>query len=102
LSLFAAVVTFAIYRWARKNIATCAHYRDWAVLERDQLQPPMPADEGPAPRTYPHGRIAAPAGAAARTFPRPSHRPVSPTISRVAWRSASTEGTGRPPPASKE
>ena len=62
LSLFAAVVTFAIYRWERKNIATCGHYRDWAaVLERDHFRLPAPADEGPAPRTYPHGRITAPA-----------------------------------------
>jgi len=55
-------VTFAIYRWERKNIATCAHYRDWAaVLERDHFQLPMPADEGRAPRTHPHGRVTAPA-----------------------------------------
>jgi hypothetical protein len=47
LSLFAAVVTFAIYRWERKNIATCGHYRDWAAaLERDHFRLPAPADEG--------------------------------------------------------
>jgi hypothetical protein len=46
LSLFAAVVTFAIYRWERKNIATCAHYRDWAAaLERDHFKLSIPADE---------------------------------------------------------
>lgn len=62
LSLFAAVVTFAIYRWERKNIATCAHYGDWAaVLERDHFRLPMPADEEQAPRSYPHGRVAVPA-----------------------------------------
>lgn len=62
LSVFAAVVTFAIYRWERKNIATCAHYRDWAaVLERDHFKLPMPTDEGLAPRTHPHGRVTAPA-----------------------------------------
>jgi hypothetical protein len=70
LSLFAAVVTFAIYRWERKNIATCAHYREWAAtLERDHFQLPVPADEGPveaaptrpAPHTYPHGSVSAPA-----------------------------------------
>lgn len=62
LSLFAAVVTFAIYRWERKNIATCAHYREWAaVLERDHFRLPLPADEGPARRAYPHGSITAPA-----------------------------------------
>jgi len=27
LCLFAALVTFAIYRWERKNIATCSHLR---------------------------------------------------------------------------
>jgi hypothetical protein len=62
LSLFAAVVTFAIYRWERKNIATCGHYRDWAAaLERDHFKLPIPADEGLAPRTHPHGRVTAPA-----------------------------------------
>ena len=30
VSLFAAVVTFAIYRWERRNISTCKHYRDYA------------------------------------------------------------------------
>lgn len=62
LSLFAAVITFAIYRWERKNIATCAHYRDWAAaLERDHFKLLIPADEGLAPRAYPHGRVTAPA-----------------------------------------
>jgi hypothetical protein len=62
LSLFAAVVTFAIYRWERKNIATCAHYCDWAAaLERDHFRLSIPADEQLAPRTYPHGRVTAPA-----------------------------------------
>ena len=61
LSLFAAVVTFAIYRWERKNIATCGHYRDWAaVLERDHFKLPI-HDEGLTPRVYPHGRVTAPA-----------------------------------------
>lgn len=62
LSLFAAVVTFAIYRWERKNIATCAHYREWAAaLERDHFQLPPQAGKGPAPPVYPHGRVTAPA-----------------------------------------
>jgi hypothetical protein len=30
VSLFAAVVTFAIYRWERRNISTCKHYRNYA------------------------------------------------------------------------
>jgi hypothetical protein len=36
VSLFAAVVTFAIYRWERRNISTCKHYRDYAKgLEKE-------------------------------------------------------------------
>lgn len=31
VSLFAAVVTFAIYRWERRNISTCKHYRSYAA-----------------------------------------------------------------------
>ena len=29
--LFAAVVTFAIYRWERRNISSCKHYRSYAA-----------------------------------------------------------------------
>jgi hypothetical protein len=31
VSLFAAVVTFAIYRWECRNISNCRHYRDYAA-----------------------------------------------------------------------
>jgi len=62
LSLFAAVITFAIYRWERKNIATCGHFREWAaVLERDHFKLPLPIVETGAPRTHPHGGVSAPA-----------------------------------------
>jgi hypothetical protein len=62
LSLFAAVITFAIYRWERKNIATCGHFREWAaVLERDHFKLPLPIAEAGAPRTHPHGSVSAPA-----------------------------------------
>lgn len=60
LSVFAAVITFAIYRWERKNIATCGHLREWAhVLERDHFKLPAPT-AGATPATYPHGFVAAP------------------------------------------
>ena len=46
LSLFAAVIAFAIYRWERKNVATCGHFREWAaVFERDHFKLPVPAEE---------------------------------------------------------
>ncbi len=62
LSLFAAVIAFAIYRWERKNIASCGHYRQWAsVLERGHFKIALPATETDAPGTYPHGRVPAPA-----------------------------------------
>ena len=31
MSLFAAVVTFAIFRWERRNISTCKRYRTYAA-----------------------------------------------------------------------
>jgi len=43
LSAFAAVIAFAIYRWERKNIASCGHFRRWAsILERDHFKLPYP------------------------------------------------------------
>jgi hypothetical protein len=61
LSLFAAVITFAIYRWERKNVATCGHFREWAaVLERDHFKLPVPAGEAGGPKTQPHGGVSAP------------------------------------------
>ena len=61
LSLFAAVVTFAIYRWKRKNIATCTHFREWAaVLEGNYFQVhPRLGEEG-VPGGLPHGGVSAP------------------------------------------
>jgi len=61
LSLFAAVITFAIYRWERKNLATCAHFREWAaVLERDYFKGhPWLGEEG-APGSPPHGEVSDP------------------------------------------
>ena len=35
MSLFAAVVTFAIYRWERRNILTCKYYRSYAAELED-------------------------------------------------------------------
>jgi hypothetical protein len=61
LSLFAAVVTFAIYRWERKNIAICTHFRAWAnVLERDHFRLQLPDSEKPALMSLPHGTVSAP------------------------------------------
>jgi hypothetical protein len=61
LCLFAALVTFAIYRWERKNIATCSHLPKWAAsLERNYF---MLADEArfaPPQRALPHERVAPP------------------------------------------
>ena len=31
VSLFAAVVTFAIYRWERRNVSNCKQYRNYAA-----------------------------------------------------------------------
>ena len=35
VSLFAAVVTFAIYHWERRNISTCRYYRRYAAELED-------------------------------------------------------------------
>jgi hypothetical protein len=57
LSLFAAVVTFAIYRWERKNIATCSHFREWAaILERDYFKLSRPTSED-LTQGLPHGKV---------------------------------------------
>jgi hypothetical protein len=63
LSVFAALVTFAIYRWERKNIATCSHFRRWAAaLERSYFRLPCHAELRPTPDddTLPHDRIRPP------------------------------------------
>jgi hypothetical protein len=61
LGFFAAVVTFAIYRWERKNIATCSHLRRWAqVIERDHVGLPLPTADPGDPTTHPHGPVSAP------------------------------------------
>jgi hypothetical protein len=61
LSVFAALVTFAIYRWERKNMAACSHFRRWAaVLERSYFSLPHHAELRPAPDALPHDRILTP------------------------------------------
>lgn len=61
LSVFAALVTFAIYRWERKNIATCSHFRRWAeVVEHDYFRLPHIAQLQSAPSALPHGPVTAP------------------------------------------
>ena len=56
VSLFAAVVTFAIYRWERRNISTCKRYRDYAAyLEKKYgISPPgqEPPKEPPKDRFF--------------------------------------------------
>jgi hypothetical protein len=60
LSVFAALVTFAVYRWERKNIANCRHFRQWAAaLERD-FYGLRPEDLEYAPNVLPHARIQPP------------------------------------------
>jgi hypothetical protein len=55
---FAAVITFAIYRWERKNIAMCGHLRTWAhVLERDYFKL---GTSTMTPTEHPHGPVKAP------------------------------------------
>jgi hypothetical protein len=61
LSLFAAIVTFAIYRWERKNIATCRHFRTWAaILERDHFKVQSRSEEKSVAGDLPHGRVTTP------------------------------------------
>jgi hypothetical protein len=58
LGLFAAVVTFAIYRWERKNIATCSHFREWAaILERDYFKLSLPPGKDSKQGVLPHGKV---------------------------------------------
>ncbi|MEU5950378.1 hypothetical protein ABZ793_33210 [Micromonospora sp. NPDC047465] len=60
LSIFAALVTFAVYRWERKNIANCRHFRQWAAtLERD-FYGLRQEDLESAPNVLPHARIQTP------------------------------------------
>ena len=60
LSLFAALVTFAVYRWERKNIENCRHFRRWAAtLERDFYGLRQGELES-APSVLPHARMPAP------------------------------------------
>ncbi len=57
VSLFAAVVTFAIYRWERRNISNCSHYRRCAAeLERDYLRRFSPTWQEPPQEKLPHDR----------------------------------------------
>jgi hypothetical protein len=57
VSLFAAVVTFAIYRWERRNISNCSHYRRCAAeLERDYLRTLSLTGLKPPQEKVPHDR----------------------------------------------
>jgi hypothetical protein len=59
LGLFAAVATFSIYRWERKNVATCSHLRRWAAtLERDHFR--LAPGESQRVGSAPHGAIPGP------------------------------------------
>jgi len=61
LSVFAALVTFAIYRWERKNIAMCSHFRRWAeALERDYFRLPHSVQLQSTLSALPHGRLTEP------------------------------------------
>ncbi|ASW53801.1 hypothetical protein [Plantactinospora sp. KBS50] len=60
LSLLAAIVTFAVYRWECKNMENCRHFRRWAaILERD-FYGIRPGELRPAPDVLPHGQIVPP------------------------------------------
>src|SRR2546430_15261060 len=53
VSFFAAVVTFAIYRWERRNMSHCRHLRNWAAcVERTYLRE-LSTEPGKALRSAP-------------------------------------------------
>ncbi|MFY1695980.1 hypothetical protein [Solwaraspora sp. WMMA2101] len=60
LSLFAALVTFAIYRWERKNMENCRHFRQWAAFLEQDYYGLRQIEAGSAPSVLPHGRIPPP------------------------------------------
>jgi hypothetical protein len=61
VSLFAAAIAFAIYRWERKNIATCAHFRSWAeLIEKEHFDLQLPKPNESDLRSLPHGAVSAP------------------------------------------
>ena len=55
VSIFAAIVTLAIYRWERRNMSHCRHLRTWAAqVERTYLGV-LPAEARMALGAAPHG-----------------------------------------------
>jgi hypothetical protein len=55
VSLFAAVVTFAIYRWERRNISHCGRLRRWAAEVESTSLREMPTEPDTELRNAPHG-----------------------------------------------
>jgi hypothetical protein len=60
LSLFAALVTFAIYRWERKNMENCRHFRRWAAFIEQDYYGLRQDGVSSTPNALPHGRIPPP------------------------------------------
>ncbi|MER7417294.1 hypothetical protein ABT346_10985 [Micromonospora peucetia] len=60
LSVFASLVTFAVYRWERKNAENCRHFRRWAAALEQDFFGLRQEDLESAPMVLPHARIAAP------------------------------------------
>jgi hypothetical protein len=60
LGVFAALVTFAVYRWERKNIANCRHFRQWAAALERSFYGLRPDELRSAPDILPHDRIPTP------------------------------------------
>jgi hypothetical protein len=55
VSLFAAVVTLAIYRWERRNMSHCKHIRNWATeVENAYLHDLRASSDAPLV-SAPHG-----------------------------------------------
>jgi hypothetical protein len=55
LSTFAALVTFAIYRWERRNMSHCRHLRGWAAELESRHLDKLRSAVGIALRDAPHG-----------------------------------------------
>ncbi|MEU4565184.1 hypothetical protein [Micromonospora sp. NPDC023956] len=60
LSIFAALVTFGVYRWERKNMVNCRHFRQWAATLERHFYGLHPEEVESAPVVLPHARIQAP------------------------------------------
>jgi hypothetical protein len=55
VSIFAAIVTFAIYRWEHRNLSHCRHLRNWAAeIEKARLRG-LPVGIGTTLGAAPHG-----------------------------------------------